>query len=515
MKTAVLFVRTSTQDQYERGFSPESQKKILQEAAKNHDVVRTFSLAESAKISERRKQFHEMVQFVKENMVDAIFALSHDRLARHYKDFATLQSLIDDNGVSIVLVESNKTVSKDSPISDRFLFQILAALAEADNRKRSADTKRGMAQAASTGNVPHLVPNGYLNVGDEKTRSVIVDEKRAPLIKWAFEAYAEGGWSLTKMAAELNARGLTFKPSAKRPERPITDGNLYKTLTNRFYAGEFKSGGTWHKGNYQTLVSGEVWQKVQSRLNDNLTASHPETKKFFAFRPYLKCGFCHCSLTAAEMPGRHGKGHFRYYFCTSGKRRVDADWYKKKFGTVRCPQRHWKEAEIDEAIKKEIGKLYLDDVIVGEVKKQLKETDERQDKYERRELLRLEKERTRKRTHLKLSYRDRLDGMLSVADYSEIQTGIQNDLDRIEQDIKKLSQQNLKAREQGSQVIELLNGVAKIYAKADMETKHEILGVLLERVVARGNDLFITFKEPFDTLFDLGQMFKDKGKWGE
>lgn len=335
------------------------------------------------------------------------------------------------------------------------------------------------------------------------------------MIQWAFEAFSEGGWSLAKISAELNARGLTFKPSPKRPARPMTVSNTFKMLTNRFYAGEFKSGGVWHKGNYQPLVSLDTFQKVQARLSDNFTGNRPSDKLFYAFRPFLKCGYCHLSLTAAEYAGRHKRGHYVYYFCSSAKRRTDPDFYKKKFGTAKCPQKYWKEEEVDKAIAGEVGKLYLDETIVKKVREELKETDRKTEAFEKRELRRLAGERTRKKTHLRLCYEDRLNSKISIDQYSEIQAGIQNDLDHIERDIKRLSQKNFKAKEQGSRIIELLNGVAKIYQKADMPTKHKILEALVERITLRGNEIFVTWREPFDTLFDLGQMFGTKKLWGE
>lgn len=222
--TAVLWVRVSSEAQ-STGYSLDSQERLVSKAAEGYES-RTFNVTESAKTSEARREFKAMIDYVITNKVEHIFAWSHDRLARHYKDFATLQSLVDDHDVSIHLVESNKEISRRSPITDRFMFQVLAALAEADNRKLAADTKRGMDQKASKGGVPHLVPIGYLNAVDpedknpdpaERKRIVIKDPERFDHVKWAWETYDMGGWSFEKIVKELNRRGLTTKPSPKRP----------------------------------------------------------------------------------------------------------------------------------------------------------------------------------------------------------------------------------------------------------------------------------------------------------
>jgi hypothetical protein len=237
--------------------------------------------------------------------------------------------------------------------------------------------------------------------------------------------------------------------------------------------------------------------------------------KFFAFRPFLQCGYCYCSITADDPPGRHGKGNYTYYSCTSGKLRVDPAWYRKKFGTEKCPQKYWKEEDINELVEAEVGKLYLNDIIISQAKGQLKTANVSEEAYERKEFRRLEAERTRKQNHIRLSYRDRLDGKISLEQYEEVQAGAQADLHRIGADIERLSQHNFKYREQGSRVLELLKGVKDAYHNADLAGKHKFLEVMVDRIMLRDDQVFVHWQTPFQTLFDLGEMFANKAKWGE
>lgn len=62
--------------------------------------------------------------------------------------------------------------------------------------------------------------------------TVETDPERAAHIRWAFDAYATGEWTLTRMAAELDLRGFTTVPTAKRPARPIRTNRLHMILTN-------------------------------------------------------------------------------------------------------------------------------------------------------------------------------------------------------------------------------------------------------------------------------------------
>jgi hypothetical protein len=70
-----------------------------------------------------------------------------------------------------------------------------------------------------------------------ESRTVILDPERAPLIRWAFEAYATGDWSLNRLAAELTLRGLTKRPTRKRLAEPLSAKQLLMVLRNPYYIG--------------------------------------------------------------------------------------------------------------------------------------------------------------------------------------------------------------------------------------------------------------------------------------
>ena len=98
--------------------------------------------------------------------------------------------------------------------------------------------------------------------------------------------------------------------------------------------------------------------------------------------------------------------------------------------------------------------------------------------------------------------------------YEEVQAEVQADLDRIGVDLDRLGRHNLKYKEQGSLVIELLRGVKEVYSKADLRGKAKFLEVLVDRVILKEEPVVI-WQEPFDTLFTLGEVFRDKKIWGE
>src|SRR5918995_3075957 len=97
--------------------------------------------------------------------------------------------------------------------------------AELYSQNLANEVVKGTQQKVAAGGTPHTAPIGYRNVrkivDGRESRTVVLDEERAPLVRWAFEAYASGDFTLNQLAAELQDRGLTQRPTAKRAARPL------------------------------------------------------------------------------------------------------------------------------------------------------------------------------------------------------------------------------------------------------------------------------------------------------
>lgn len=97
-----------------------------------------------------------------------------------------------------------------------------------------------------------------------ENRTVELVPDRAPLIEWAFKAYASGSWTVTQLHDELTSRGLRSLPTPKRPAKPLAVSTAYWLLTSPYYKGDVIYRGTRCKGNrprprpHRSLVPGSV-----------------------------------------------------------------------------------------------------------------------------------------------------------------------------------------------------------------------------------------------------------------
>ncbi|CAM3986841.1 recombinase family protein [Helcobacillus massiliensis] len=65
----------------------------------------------------------------------------------------------------------------------------------------------------------------------------------------------------------LEDQGLTTRPSAKRPARPLSSSQLAKILRDPYYTGVIRSKGTLYPGRHTPLIEKELFLAVRKILD--------------------------------------------------------------------------------------------------------------------------------------------------------------------------------------------------------------------------------------------------------
>ncbi|NEW30415.1 recombinase family protein [Nocardia cyriacigeorgica] len=142
---------------------------------------------------------------------------------------------------------------------------------------------------------------------------MVVDPERAPVIAWAFQAYASGEWTLKTLAAELEMKGLTTRPTPKLPSKPVEYTKLQAILRSPYCKGEVVYRGATHPGRHTPLVDPVTWQLVQalltSRVSGEKQREHPHYLKSTVF-----CGGCGSRLIVTHAKNRRGTV-YSYFVC--------------------------------------------------------------------------------------------------------------------------------------------------------------------------------------------------------
>ena len=319
---AVSYLRVSTKEQAERGgrdegFSIPAQREANLRKARDLRavVVEEFVDAGASAKSADRPELMRMIEYVKTNHIAYCIVHKVDRLARNRADDVAIHLALKDAGV--ILVSATENI--DETPSGMLLHGIMSTIAEFYSRNLANEVTKGMTEKAITGGTNGKAPIGYLNVTkrDElgrEIRTVEIDEARAPLVRWAFEAYATGNYSTITLHEALIDRGLMSVPTPKRPSKPPVLSSIQKMLSNPYYKGTVSFRGASYDGMHEPLVPTEVWYRVQAVLN----AKQNSGEKTQAHDHYLKgtlyCGTCDSRLILTHAKSRRGI-IYPYFIC--------------------------------------------------------------------------------------------------------------------------------------------------------------------------------------------------------
>ena len=319
---AVTYLRVSTKEQaskggQDEGFSIPAQRQAnLRKAQEvNAVIVEEFvDAGESARQADR-PALMRMIEYVKTHPVAYCIVHKVDRLARNRADDVAIHLALKEAGVLLV----SATENIDETPSGMLLHGIMSTIAEFYSRNLANEVSKGMNQKAVTGGTNGKAPMGYLNVTrrDElgrEVRTIDVDPHRGPIIRWAFEAYATGNYSVATLRDELIDRGLTTVATPKRPAKAPALSSIHRMLASPYYKGNVQFKGATYDGLHEPLVAPEVWYRVQTVL----AAHQASGEKTQAHEHYLKgtvfCGTCGSRLILSNARSRSGV-IYPYFIC--------------------------------------------------------------------------------------------------------------------------------------------------------------------------------------------------------
>jgi site-specific DNA recombinase len=359
---AVSYLRVSTKEQAERdgdpeGYSIPAQRDANRRKAEALGAVITAEFVdrgESAR-SAHRPELQRLLAYVQDNTVAFVIVHKVDRLARNRIDDVEINLALQKAGVTLV----SATENIDETPSGMLLHGIMSTIAEFYSRNLANEVVKGMSQKARTGGTPNRAPLGYRNVravndDGREVRTIAVDPERGPLITWAYRAYATGNWTLLKLAAELETRGLRTVATPSQPSRPVRPNIVHKILTSPYYKGEVIWRGASYPGRHTPLIDEVTWQRVQTVLS-----THRVGEKQRAHPHYLKstvfCGACGSRFVVNLSTNRYG-AKYPYFMCLGR--------HQKRTG---CTQK----ALLISAIEERVEDLYADVELPPELREQI------------------------------------------------------------------------------------------------------------------------------------------------
>jgi len=341
MQKFFLYARKSTDVEDKQVLSIDAQLTELREFAKreNLNIAQEFIEKQSAKIP-GRPIFNEMMKRIEKGDADCILCWHPDRLARNSVDGGQIIYFLDIGNLASLKFPSHWF--ENTP-QGKFSLSMAFVQSKYYVDSLSENTKRGLRQKVRMGIFPSQAPIGYIN--DSRTKTIVVEKKKAKILRLAFEKYVKGNMRLEDIANFLAKNGISTR-SGKR----ISKTRVSFILSNPFYVGLFNYAKELHEGKHEPIISKKLFDEAQEMLKSR---GQPERKPQNEPQPF--CGLISCASCGMMITGEHkfkqqknGNVHeYTYYHCT--KKRKD----------FKCPEPAVREKELDRQLSSLIQKVSL------------------------------------------------------------------------------------------------------------------------------------------------------------
>lgn len=377
-----IYVRVSTQEQAEEGYSIKAQIERLNAYATSQDwtVVKTYiDDGQSAK-DMKRTDLTRMLDDMKENMFDCVLVYKLDRLTRSVLDLYKMLEIFEKYNVKF---KSATEVYDTTNAMGRLFITLVAALAQWERENLGERVRMGNTQKAKEGKwTVSIPPFGF----DRNKDYLLINEQEAAVVREIFDLYLSGKYGTGKIARILNQRGIFTKSGAN-----WNDNTIKYVLKNMIYIGTMRYNYRVNKENYfeitdvvQAIIKEENYDEVQRILKLRGT-QHPRR----ATSPYIFTSNLRCSRCGGIMFGKQG-GRPKYinysYICrntrfgTCNQGAISQNYLEMQFLKL-IEEWDYKNLINDELLNSQNTKTDSQEKI-KQLKKELCEIDERRVKWQ-------------------------------------------------------------------------------------------------------------------------------------
>lgn len=337
MKRAAVYIRVSTQEQAQEGYSVGEQKERLIAYCKAHDWIIADLYVDGGYTGSNINRPGMQKLISETDKFDVVLVYKLDRLSRSQRDTLYLiEEVFLPNDVDFVSMQESFDTS--TPFG-KAMIGLLAVFAQLEREQIKERTKMGRLARAKSG-LYHgggNIPIGY----DYQEGHLIVNPYEAEQVKKIYEWYLAGG-SLKSVTDRLNAEGYTNRYGSYSSWSSVRN-----ILENETYLGRIHYGDVVYENAHEALVTEEQFEAVQ-RLRKSRRDQYGQS----AFQSkHLLTGMLYCGHCGGRYYLRNS-GRYTYYACYSRSKQI-----KSMIKDPNCKNKNWKGPELEEKIDAQIVAL--------------------------------------------------------------------------------------------------------------------------------------------------------------
>ncbi|RQO75666.1 recombinase family protein [Pedobacter sp. KBW06] len=461
MKRACLYIRVSTDEQADKGFSQRDQAERLQVYCEKNDIevgkvifedhsAKTFFRPEWIKLLAELKK-------TKGKNFNYVMFTKWDRFSRNTADAYQMIRILTDYAIDPVAIEQPLDLSVPE---SKTILAVYLSMPEVENDRRALNVTYGMRRAKKEGRWMGVAPPGYKNkITEDGKKYIGIQNPEATHMKWAFEKLAEGIYATEHVWMLAKERGLK-----------CSNSSFWIHIKNPVYCGKI----TIHKfkdeemylvdGTHEPLITESLFYKVQDVINSRkrkigVNGAKVVSPRSLPLRGFLSCP--HCSRTICGSASKGRKHYYYYYHCiTACKVRYRADMVNTLF--ERLLKRFIPRPGMDELFKMVVRDSYNDD-----------------SKFYISERRRIAELISQQNVRINKSRELLLTEDINSTEYHSLKKESMDKIVRYEAELKDLTERvshGLDIEDMLEEAVSNLKNLLKLYLEAEIEDKRYIIG---------------------------------------
>ena len=396
----------------------------------------------SGKQIKHRKQFQQMMIDAKAKKFDKVVVKDVSRFARNTVDLLQSVRELKSYGVQVDFLNNGEVMEGGS----EFILTILGAMAQQESANMSKRVKFGKDITAKKGRVPNLV-FGYDKIPDERY-TLKINEEEAKIVKEIFESYVYKGIGTTKIAWNLNDRGIR----TKRTKSKWVQTSIVRMLKNPIYTGrvtnkksevtDFITGTRKELPEEEWIVverpemriiSDELFNRAQELLeqrSNEFKLNNKREKTEYVFSTLIYCKHCGYSFRRIKRKYTADGPEYIRWVCSG----------RNSMGVNHCPN----TTVIDEEELLNAIKIYLQSIIKNKkdfmkaVEKEFEKITKLRENNERSEeslLKKIEKVTVKKQKYMEMFQNE----IINIQELKKYTNPLNEDIARLERELKLIT----------------------------------------------------------------------------
>ena len=396
----------------------------------------------SGKQIKHRKQFQQMMIDAKAKKFDKVVVKDVSRFARNTVDLLQSVRELKSYGVQVDFLNNGEVMEGGS----EFILTILGAMAQQESANMSKRVKFGKDITAKKGRVPNLV-FGYDKIPDERY-TLKINEEEAKIVKEIFESYVYKGIGTTKIAWNLNDRGIRTKKTKSK----WVQTSIVRMLKNPIYTGrvtnkksevtDFITGTRKELPEEEWIVverpemriiSDELFNRAQELLeqrSNEFKLNNKREKTEYVFSTLIYCKHCGYSFRRIKRKYTADGPEYIRWVCSG----------RNSMGVNHCPN----TTVIDEEELLNAIKIYLKNIIKNKkdfmkvVEKEFEKITKLRENNERSEeslLKEIEKVTVKKQKYMEMFQNE----IINIQELKKYTNPLNEDIARLERELKLIT----------------------------------------------------------------------------